>query len=78
MDALAFTSAIAVVCVAIFVVACIYLGFVGIFDRGVLLYLLPLMSSGIWTGGPFPELDCQPLLLCSCFASARTSTAPRS
>lgn len=36
MDALAFTSSIAVVCVAIFVIACIYLGFVGIFDRGVL------------------------------------------
>lgn len=36
MDALAFTSSIAVVCIAIFVVACIYLGVVGIMDRGVL------------------------------------------
>ncbi|CBK23806.2 uncharacterized protein [Blastocystis hominis] len=35
MDALAFTSSIAVVCVAIFVVACIYLGVVGIVDLGL-------------------------------------------
>lgn len=35
MDALKFSSAVAVVCVAIFVVACIYLGIDGIMDRGV-------------------------------------------
>ena len=78
MDALAFTSTIAVICVAIFVIACIYLGIVGIMERGVFSFRFVIMFSGTWNGGQRLPVVCRLLSLCSCCASARTSIAPRS